>query len=365
MKRAVLVERKGILGFLGAAVLLGIAVWSAEAGEMPTQKQVPIPGLTLEESVRLETASEKLQELAIQRDRKNGVRREEVEKLIKPVEEAVRSGDDMVYQTGRERLVSYIFAANNQDHRDLSQIVYTIKETQVLTARARIALEELSQETGRDSGLSGLMKESNERFQKEFVEPNQREIVLVSELLTGSGLDPEEEKRLDQHLGQLVTFGSLMEEWQQPLEEMPYLPTQIDPAFSGKEAIEFLDGLSRHLRFDYKDLEVQLFWSEILAEIGRRYAAGKLPLVRVQVALNRLSRLSGNFPQMDGKPWFMGALGQLASAKGPRQKAVWQIPKRVGGDSWMQRRTESGESRTPGRRDPEELLEQIHENRSN
>jgi len=61
----------------------------------------------------------------------------------------------------------------------------------------------------------------------------------------------------------------------------------------------------------------------------------------------------------------MGALGQLASAKGPRQKAVWQIPKRVGGDSWMQRRTESGESRTPGRRDPEELLEQIHENRSN
>ena len=343
---------------LAAAALAHLA----HAQPAPVQKQVPIPGLTIEESVRLETANEKLKELAIQREQKNKVRRDEIEKLIAQVEDTAKGGDDLAYQTARERLISYIFASNNQDHRDLSQIVFTVKETQVLSARARIALEQLTTETRRDSsGINGLLHESQERFRKTFMEPNQREIVLVSSLLTSKALSGKEEQRLNQFLEQLTGFEALMGDWQQPLTDIPHLPTQIDPAFDNGEAVAFLGELNRHLRFDYKDLEIQLFWSEILAEIGRRYAAGKLPLVRVQSALNRLGRLSGDFPQMDGKPWFMGALGELASIKAPKSKTPWQIPKRGPKNEWSQSGA-SGTSQTTVQ-DPEELLQKIHRER--
>ncbi|NKB68524.1 MAG: hypothetical protein GKR89_15795 [Candidatus Latescibacteria bacterium] len=327
------------------------------------QEQVPIPGLTVEESVRLESASDKLKELAVQRQKKNDVRRDEIEKLIGQVEEAAKSQDDLRYRAARERLISYIFAANDKDHADLSQIVYTVKETWVLSAKARIAIEQLGEENQEEDGLGGLLEESQAQFQEAFVAPNQREIVLVSTLLSNGGLSVEEEQRLNQYLGQLVTFNSLIEEWEQPLEEIPYLPTQIDPAFDNQEAVVFLDSLSRHLRFDYKDLEIQLFWSEILAQIGYRYAEGKLPLVRVQSALNRLSRLSGDWPRVEGKPWFMGALGQLASVEPPKpQQSPWRVPKReTTSEDWLGRGKKTAGAASS--HDPQALLRQIHSER--
>jgi hypothetical protein len=320
---------------LALAALLG---WNAVgAQETPVQEQVPIPGLTVEESVRLETANEKLKELAVQRDQKNQVRRDEIDKLMRQVEDAAQSGDDLRYQTARERLISYIFASNNKDHSDLSQIVYTVKETQVLGARARIAIGQLGNETQTDSsaGLGGLLEDSQDKFRQIFVTPNQREMVLASSLLSSESLSAEEEQRLHEHIERLVGFNELANFWEQPLSDIPYLPTQIDPAFDNQEAVTFLESLEGHLRFDYKDLEVQLFWSEVLAEIGRRYAAGKLPLVRVQSALNRLGSLSGKFPKMEGKPWFMGALSQLSEVKAPRRSNPWQVPTRQPGNALL------------------------------
>ena len=343
-----------------AAVLVGLG----SGGAAQVQEQVPIPGLTVEESVRLESASDKLKELAVQRQKKNEMRRGEIEKLIEQVEAVATAQDDLGYRAARERLISFIFAANDKDHADLSQIVYTVKETWVLAAKARIAIEHLGEENQQEDGLGGLIEESQAQFQEAFVAPNQREIVLVSTLLSNSGLSPEEEQRLNQYLGQLVSFNSLIEEWEQPLEEIPYLPTQIDPAFDNEEAVVFLDSLNRHLRFDYKDLEIQLFWSEILAQIGYRYAEGKLPLVRVQSALNRLSRLSGNWPRVEGKPWFMGALGQLASVEAPKpQQSPWRMPKReTTSQDWLGRRSKTAGS--GGTHDPQELLRQIHRERN-
>ena len=56
------------------AILLFLILPRVSARADSVQKQVPIPGLTLEESVRLETASQKLQELTSQRARKNQAR---------------------------------------------------------------------------------------------------------------------------------------------------------------------------------------------------------------------------------------------------------------------------------------------------
>lgn len=342
------------------------AVFLAGGGvvaEPMTQEQVPIPGLSLEESVRLETASEKLHELASQRQSKNEMRQAEIEKLVGQVDAAAKSGDDLRFQTARERLISFIFAANNKDHQDLSAIVMTVKETRLLSAKARAAVEHLGQEGGEeggDGGFGDLLEESQSQFRETFVAPNQREMVLASALLSGKGLSPEEEERLRQQLDQLAGFNAMFEEWEQPLGEIPYLPTQIDPAFDNQEAIAFLGDLNRHLRYDYRDLEVQLFWSEILAEIGRRYAEGKLPLVRVQSALNRLGRMSGDMPHIEGRPWFVGPLNQLAKVKGPGRKTAWKMPQRPGTGSWLK----AGKSSSGGGSDdPQEVLRRIHDQR--
>jgi hypothetical protein len=342
-----------------AAALAALPAAAELAG--PTQEQVPIPGLSLEESVRLETASEKLLELASQRQSKNEMRQAEIDKLVGQVEVAAKSGDDLRFQAARERLISYIFAANNKDHHDLSAIVMTVKGTRLLAAKARVAVEHLGTETdtGEDGGFGELIEDSQDRFRDTFVTPNQREMVLASALLSGKGLSPEEEERLRRQLDQLAGFNAMFEDWEQPLTEIPYLPTQIDPAFDNQEAITFLGDLNRHLRYDYKDLEVQLFWSEILAEIGRRYAEGKLPLVRVQSALNRLSRMSGDMPRIEGKPWFVGPLNQLAGVKGPDRKTVWKMPQRPGSDSWLK----VGKRESGGGDDPQEVLRRIHDQR--
>lgn len=360
---------RSILAVLGLAVLgvlLALPLCQRlEAAQNPvpsiTQEQVPIPGLSLEESVRLETAGEKLRELATQRQNKNQARRDEIAALVKAVEAAAESGDDLRYQTARDRLLGYILTSNNKDHEDLSRIVHTVKETRLLAVKARLAVQHLGQEeeAAADSGFGGLMAQSQERFQEAFVAPNQREMVLASALLSSRGLSPEEEERLRQHLDQMAGFDAMFADWEQPLGEIPYLPTQIDPAFDNQEAITFLEDLDRHLRFDYKDLEVQLFWSEILAEIGRRYADGKLPLVRVQSALNRLGRMSGDMPHVEGKPWFVEPLGQLSRLKGPQSKTAWSMPKRPGSDSWLK----AGKRRTDDAGDPQEILRRIHRQR--
>ena len=358
-------QRKTLRWFpVAAAVLAGGAAVAEPMTPKPmTQEQVPIPGLSLEESVRLETASEKLHELASQRQSKNEMRQAEIEKLVGQVDEAAKSGDDLRFQTARERLISYIFAANNKDHEDLSAIVMTVKETRLLSAKARAAVENLGEEAegGEESGFGQLLDESQDRFRETFVAPNQREMVLASALLSGKGLSPGEEERLRLQLDQLSGFNAMFEEWEQPLGEIPYLPTQIDPAFDNEEAIAFLGDLNRHLRYDYRDLEVQLFWSEILAEIGRRYAEGKLPLVRVQSALNRLGRMSGDMPRIEGRPWFVGPLNQLAQVKGPERKTAWKMPQRPGKGSWLK----AGKSRSGGGGDdPREVLRRIHDQRS-
>ena len=102
--------------WIAACAALGGLLSGAPARAAQVQEQVPIPGLTVEESVRLESASDKLKELAVQRQKKNEVRRDEIEKLIGQVEEAAKSQDDLRYRAARERLISYIFAANNKDH---------------------------------------------------------------------------------------------------------------------------------------------------------------------------------------------------------------------------------------------------------
>lgn len=306
-------------GLSGLLLLLQLTAYPVRA---QVQEQVPIPGLSLEESVRLETASETLKELTTQRSKKNTVRTDEIEKLVKQVDDAAKQGDLKTYQTALDRYFSYLFKVNNDDHAALSQIVTTVAGTRVLVARARLGIEQMNSqaedEAAKADEFSNLINEHEEAFQDIFTKPGERVTSNVANLLMIDDLSEEAKARLEAELVGLEQTNMLFEHWSQPLQNVPYLPAQLDPAFDKDKVIAFLDEADYHLKYDYKDLEMQLFWAEVMAKVGKAYANGKLPLVRVHAAFQRMSQFTMDLPSSNGKPWFVDALDRLKHVRPPK-----------------------------------------------
>ena len=307
------------LGIPGLLILLSFSWTDPIQAQM--EEQVPIPGLNLEESVRLETASETLKELTTQRSQKNTVRTDEIEKLVKQVDDAARQGDMKTYQTALDRYFSYLFKVNDDDHSALSQIVTTVAGTRVLVARARLGIEQMNSQVENDdhaNEFSNLINEHEEAFKDIFTRPGERVTSNVANLLMIDDLSEEAKARLESELVGLEQTNMLFEHWAQPLENVPYLPAQLDPVFDQDKVITFLDEADFHLKYDYKDLEMQLFWAEVMAKVGKAYINGKLPLVRVHAAFQRMSQFTMDLPASNGKPWFVDALAQLKTVRAPK-----------------------------------------------
>lgn len=343
-------------------VRFGVAVCWLAAGRAAAQMQETIPGMTLQEVLRLETNPAAIVEKANQREARMGVRQEELNRLYEKVEQAAREKDPLKYEAALDQYYKYFFKhVIGGDHEQMVEIVDMVKETRVLVAKAIRGISDMGGEEGEGEDLDGFIAEKEGEIE-ERTQAAKAEIVMLSSLLTSGELDPELEEELrgelDMAAGQNEAFD--LEAFREELENMSANFADLAQPVDKKGKVADLYALLHRLDAAFRDYEVQLIVCEAYARIGQQYAENKLPLVRVQAALNRLNSISGDMPQIQGKSAYGELFRQLKKIEPPQRPRSGKLFARPA----PQVAAKKGDSRrTASSRDPATLQEQIYRER--